>query len=766
MAALSAVVDRAAGGAGRLVVVEGEAGVGKSRLVDQVLARAKIRGYQVLLGPAEELCHGACSLFEGGRLPFLEQLAAEAPLVLALEDLQQVERDRVAAVLATGNCLGDLPLVLLATLDPSRRPDLEDLRGALSGTPSALHLVLDPLDDEAVALLAKDLLGVLPGPALLACLRQEGGNPRRVLELVTRLRDEGRIDHRDGWGELRSAPSPDGPSPDPGEAAQRSASDPLVALRILQRALERASPWGPGQDALVAELAPWAVRTGHLQVEPLIRHVLARRPEPVMEVRLRRLLGELLWSRARPRTALTELEATQLVSEEARSAHLASLAVATNVRIFLGEVEDGLSQAGWVLAEAAEASDEEAMALALQAACIAAMAKGEPEEAVNLGRQAVEMADRRPAPLPAHLCPHLWLGLALSEVDRPADAEPVLGTGRRRAWEEGSVTSLPFHHWALASSWLLGGWWDDALVQVDVGLDAAEKVQASWDCPPLHALPLWVAVHRGDLVAARDRLAAAQRQLVPGSLLWSLWVRGVEALLAEAEGDQRAALHMMVEGWELSAPLRLLSGYRLFGPDLVRLALAVGDRCRAESVTAEVEQAVRRSAAPGAAGAALRCRGLLEDDPERLLQAVDALRSVPRPVERAFACEEAGMALGRAGRAEQARSLLREALAVYRNVGAARDVSRAESTLSALQPTRRRRRSAEGPLTGWDSLTESEMRVVRLACEGLTNRQIGQRLFVSGRTVETHLSHVYRKLNLSTRAQLATEAVRRGLEYG
>ena len=65
------------------------------------------------------------------------------------------------------------------------------------------------------------------------------------------------------------------------------------------------------------------------------------------------------------------------------------------------------------------------------------------------------------------------------------------------------------------------------------------------------------------------------------------------------------------------------------------------------------------------------------------------------------------------------------------------------------------------PTFGWESLTEAELRVVGLAAEGLTNRQIGERLFVSRRTVATHLEHIFQKLGVSTRARLAAEAVRR-----
>jgi DNA-binding CsgD family transcriptional regulator len=67
----------------------------------------------------------------------------------------------------------------------------------------------------------------------------------------------------------------------------------------------------------------------------------------------------------------------------------------------------------------------------------------------------------------------------------------------------------------------------------------------------------------------------------------------------------------------------------------------------------------------------------------------------------------------------------------------------------------------ERPTFGWESLTEAELKVVKLAAEGLTNREAAERLFVSKRTVATHLEHVFQKLGFSTRARLAAEAARR-----
>ena len=64
------------------------------------------------------------------------------------------------------------------------------------------------------------------------------------------------------------------------------------------------------------------------------------------------------------------------------------------------------------------------------------------------------------------------------------------------------------------------------------------------------------------------------------------------------------------------------------------------------------------------------------------------------------------------------------------------------------------------PSFGWESLTPTEQRVVALVVEGLTNPQIGDRLFMARGTVKTHLGHIFAKLDVTTRAELAVAAVR------
>ncbi len=105
--------------------------------------------------------------------------------------------------------------------------------------------------------------------------------------------------------------------------------------------------------------------------------------------------------------------------------------------------------------------------------------------------------------------------------------------------------------------------------------------------------------------------------------------------------------------------------------------------------------------------------------------------------------------LRRRNRRTEARELLREALDAAHRAGAKRLAEQAETELRATGARPRR-----VVLTGLESLTASERRIAELAGGGLTNREIAQTLFVTARTVEGHLTSVFRKLQLDSRDEL------------
>jgi DNA-binding CsgD family transcriptional regulator len=181
---------------------------------------------------------------------------------------------------------------------------------------------------------------------------------------------------------------------------------------------------------------------------------------------------------------------------------------------------------------------------------------------------------------------------------------------------------------------------------------------------------------------------------------------------------------------------------------------ALGEHEAARRLSREEVELARGWGAPRALGVSLRAAGLIEGGKKGLAllqEAIDVLCASPAKLEHAKARTELGAALRRANRRSQAREQLRRAVELATICGAAPLAARAESELLATGA--RPRRVA---LTGVESLTPSERRVAEMAAEGPTNREIAQALFVTPKTVEVHLSSVYRKLGISARSQLAT----------
>ena len=180
--------------------------------------------------------------------------------------------------------------------------------------------------------------------------------------------------------------------------------------------------------------------------------------------------------------------------------------------------------------------------------------------------------------------------------------------------------------------------------------------------------------------------------------------------------------------------------------------LQLGDRDEARRLAAEELELARTWGAPRALGAALRAAGLAEGGARGLgllEEAVEALTNSPAKLEHAKARTELGAALRRANRRSEAREQLRRAVELATICGARPLAGRANTELRATGA--RPRRIA---LSGIESLTPSERRVARMAAEGPTNREIAQALFVTSKTVEIHLSSVYRKLGIRSRSQL------------
>jgi DNA-binding CsgD family transcriptional regulator len=196
-------------------------------------------------------------------------------------------------------------------------------------------------------------------------------------------------------------------------------------------------------------------------------------------------------------------------------------------------------------------------------------------------------------------------------------------------------------------------------------------------------------------------------------------------------------------------------------PHLVRFALAGDDRELASRAVDLAERRAARSPEVGSVAAvAAHARGLLEDDANELARAVERFEGVPRPLAHASALEDFGVTMLRGQSRSQGVHALERALAIYVGTGASWDARRVRARLRA-HGVRRRVAATDRPPGDWGFLTDSERAVARLVSQGRTNREVAERLFVSPHTVNSHLRHVFSKLGVNSRVELARLAAHR-----
>jgi DNA-binding CsgD family transcriptional regulator len=185
-----------------------------------------------------------------------------------------------------------------------------------------------------------------------------------------------------------------------------------------------------------------------------------------------------------------------------------------------------------------------------------------------------------------------------------------------------------------------------------------------------------------------------------------------------------------------------------------RVASAAGDaglRARVLQATDLLER--EQPAIPLFTGVARYARGILERDAQALLAAADVLESSSRPLFYAGAAEDAGGELARGDRGDKALDQLNAAFDTYVHHEALADARRVGRELRRLG-VERRIVSQPRAKTGWDSLTDSELKVVNLIAQGVTNRSVATQLHLSLHTVKTHVHNAFAKLGINSRAQL------------
>jgi len=299
--------------------------------------------------------------------------------------------------------------------------------------------------------------------------------------------------------------------------------------------------------------------------------------------------------------------------------------------------------------------------------------------------------------------------------------------------------------------------WIDAragrLSAAEGGLRAAlERVRAPY---ALYALCtyLWLAtdviVERPDCADLADLVQGIELDRMAGGLVEAM-LRDVRGRVLGVTGNAAAAIENMRAAGELFQAIGIRNPNGSCWRSALALMLGADAQDEALSLVRDELEDARTVGQARGIGVALRALGVLEGDRELLQEAVAVLESSPARLEHARALIELGAFLRRAGHRAASRNQLRAGLDIAVKDGAVRLAERARAELESSGARLRRER-----VTGRDALTPSELRVARLAAEGLTNNEVAQALFVTPKTIDTHLSRAYSKLGISSRRALA-----------
>jgi DNA-binding CsgD family transcriptional regulator len=536
------------------------------------------------------------------------------------------------------------------------------------------------------------------------------------------------------------------------------AGGPSVAVKLLRRAIELLPAGHTDADLVTAELAEALQRSGQVaEASAVAESILARSHRADVDIPLRLTLVSALSLQNRP-IALVDRAESAL---RAPGLHLKDKALvltqASYGRTFSGDFVGGEATARRALALGKRAASVAMIVWSLSALSVAVKTQGRYAEALASTRRAVGLAFDPPEDEARLRHPHFFLGMALADADRFREAKEAYAHAISESEELGSAWLLPDMLMLSGELRFLTGDWDDAAAELEAGLLLAARHGQKISLNQSRAYLAVVAAARADLAGAKTALAGVANQLSADTPWYGAEMAAfAAAVVAEAEGDESHAFQTLWRFWQYDLEREIRYYDRYLGPALVRLGLGLGRADLARDVMLVVEAgATLAPEIPTVASAALRCRGLIERDPERLLSATELARQGGRALDHAATCEDAAAVLIGAGRPEDAKGLLIEAQSRYDDMGATAWSSRVAAALRRLGVRHGARGSRRRAETGWESLTASEQAVSELVAQGLINREIARRLHISPHTVNTHLRHIFQKLSVTTRAELA-----------
>ncbi|NJC72012.1 AAA family ATPase [Planosporangium thailandense] len=533
---------------------------------------------------------------------------------------------------------------------------------------------------------------------------------------------------------------------------------PRVAIPLLRWALAGTPAAAGPHDLLACRLAEALCRVGEVtDAAQVASRALAHAPQPDLVVDLHGTLAQCRATEGRSEESLAALERA-LGDPGLPPPHRARLLVlVARVHRGLGHVDQAGRVAAEALAEATATGDGWAVGWALAVLTMVHGMRGEVVHSLPLFDRALTVTEGEPALADLRMLLQINQANAFSDLDRYDDAIAAVRHVRRKADSAGNVVRLGQAESLLVELLFNTGRWEEALAEADL----VDQSPGAFRDPVVECcrrgIAATITLHHGQ--GAARHLAALQpyadrlgnRMVYPLAL-----ARSLEREQAGAPGQ---ALAVLMEALSRSAEEQAETAPLL--PDAVRLAIEVGDLATARAVVVRAATLVDGSTAPYRQATALHTRGLLEHDPVQLLRAADRYEAAGRPLPRVQALGAGGVALADSGDVVAARAQFTHALAGYEALGAQWDLARIQARFRAYGIRRGPQAKHRRVHHGWDALTPTETKIATLVARGMSNPQIAAQLFLSRRTVQSHVSHILTKLGVRSRMDIAREATRR-----
>ncbi|NKZ03473.1 helix-turn-helix transcriptional regulator [Actinomadura latina] len=517
-------------------------------------------------------------------------------------------------------------------------------------------------------------------------------------------------------------------------------------------ALERAAELTPDparQGERLVAAAEAALPAGDLaRAAKLARRAGRATAEPALTARLAHVLAGVEFERGSPlAAAATLLSGAEPIAASAPDTAARMLAEAVRDSYFGGDPELARRAADRL----AEVAGRTPGAVALGG--LARLMAGEHADAMPRMRVLLDAARRGAVPGTGERLIAGAMGMLTGDDEAAREIyEPLVADAR----DTGQIGWLPnvLEHQAVTELFL--GRRRDAVVHAEEGLRLAESTGQLHRIDHLRCVLAWAAALAGDEDACRSLAEpAVARARIAGIARTAAWGSMALALLDLGHGRPDRALDRLETAARGAADGSVgLMNLIHFAGDQVEAAVRAGLPERADAALARFEQWSLATRQPWAEGVLLRCRGLVSTGDEAGRHFAGAARvhaKGGRPFERARTELLYGEWLRRGRRKAEARALLRPALEVFEGMGAAPWAERARAELRATGDA-----GAAAPGgSALDRLTPQELQVVRLAAQGMSNRDIAAQLFLSPRTVGHHLYRAFPKLGVSSRGELA-----------